>query len=112
MCIRDRLIANTPVGSRISLPNEIDKLVRKWAEKISASINKMNDDSYLVAVEQQYLDKVISAKFDILDEVRKLDTEADFPVSLSTVSYTHLGVSPADINVLLVYLEKMRRGKQ
>ena len=43
----------------------------------------MNDDSYLVAVEQQYLDKVISAKFDILDEVRKLDTEADFPVSLS-----------------------------
>lgn len=79
----DELIANTPVGSRISLPNEIDKLVRKWAEKISASINKMNDDSYLVAVEQQYLDKVISAKFDILDEVRKLDTEADFPVSLS-----------------------------
>ena len=39
----DELIANTPVGSRISLPNEIDKLVRKWAEKISASINKMNE---------------------------------------------------------------------
>ncbi len=79
----DELIANTPIGSRIWLPNEIDKLVRKWAEKINASINKMNDDSYVVAIEQQYLDKVIAAKFDILDEVRKIDTEADFPVSLS-----------------------------
>ena len=79
----DELLANTSAESRMSVPNEIDKIVRRWAEKTNASINRMNDDSYVVAMEQQYLDKVIAAKFDVLDEVRKIETAADFPVSLS-----------------------------
>ncbi|MEE0797207.1 MAG: DHH family phosphoesterase [Anaerovoracaceae bacterium] len=79
----DELLANTPAESRTSVPGEIDRLVRKWAEKINASINRMGDDSYVVIIEQRYLEKVISSKFDILDEVRKIDTAADFPVSIS-----------------------------
>ncbi len=79
----DELIANTPVDSKISVPNEIDRTVRKWAERINASINKMKDDAYVVAFEQQYLDKLIASKFELLDEVRHIETGTDFPVSLS-----------------------------
>lgn len=79
----DELISNTQVEYRISLPNEIDKIIRRWAEKIDASINRMGDDSYLATFEQQYLNNLILSKFDILDEVRSIETAADFPVSLS-----------------------------
>lgn len=79
----DELISNTQVEYRISLPNEIDKIIRKWAEKIYASVNMMGDDSYIATFEQQYLNTLILSKFDILDEVRSIETAADFPVSLS-----------------------------
>lgn len=79
----DELIANTPMDSKISVPNEIDRAVRKWSEKINSSMNKMKDDSYVVAFEHQYLEKLISSKFDLLDEVRNIETGIDFPVSLS-----------------------------
>lgn len=79
----DELMANTPMESKISVSNEIDRIVRKWAEKLNASINGMKNNSYMVAFEQQFLDKAIAAKFDVLDEVRDIETGADFPVSLS-----------------------------
>lgn len=79
----DELIANTSTEYRATVPGEIDKIVRRWAEKLEASINKMGDDSYLVTFEQRYLGEVVMAKFDVLDEVRAIETAADFPVSLS-----------------------------
>ena len=79
----DELIANTSTEYRATVPGEIDKIVRRWAEKIEASINKMGDDSYLVTFEQRYLGEVVMTKFDVLDEVRAIETAADFPVSLS-----------------------------
>lgn len=79
----DELIANTSVEYRTSVPSEIDKTVRRWADRIAASVNRMGDDSYLAAFEQKFLPTVISAKFDILDEIRAIETATDFPVSLS-----------------------------
>lgn len=79
----DELVDNTPMEARLSLPNEIDRRVRRWAEKINASINRMRTDAYLLTFEQQHLETVTQAKFDILDEVREIETAADFPVSLS-----------------------------
>ena len=79
----DELISNTSAEYRITVPSEIDRIIRRWAEKIEASINKMGDDSYIASFEQQYLDDVVMAKFDVLDEVRAIETAADFPVSLS-----------------------------
>lgn len=79
----DELMANTPLDARVAVPNEIDKVVRKWAEKINGAINRMKDDSYVVSFEQLHLEKLISSKFDLLDEVRHIETGTDFPVSLS-----------------------------
>ena len=79
----DELIANTPLDARIAVPNEIDKIVRKWAEKISGAINRMKDDAYVISFEQSQLEKIINSKFDLLDEVRHIETGTDFPVSLS-----------------------------
>jgi len=79
----DELIANTPIESRSTVPNEIDKIVIKWAEKLNASINMIKDDAYVLSFEQQQVEKLITSKFDILDDVRHIETGTDFPVSLS-----------------------------
>lgn len=79
----DELLANVHIDAKISILNEIDKTIRAWGEKIDSSINMIKDDSYVVAFENMYLDKLIASKFELLDEVRNIDTGIDFPVSLS-----------------------------
>lgn len=79
----DELMANTLLDEKLSVPNEIDKIVRKWAEKINAAINKIKDDAYTVSFEQAQLEKLMTSKFEVLDEVRHIETGSDFPVSLS-----------------------------
>lgn len=79
----DELIANTPADARVAVSNEIDRIVRKWAEKISGAINRMKDDAYVINFAQVQVEKIIASKFDVLDEVRQIETGTDFPVSLS-----------------------------
>lgn len=79
----DELMANTALDERVAVPNEIDKILRKWAEKINAAINRMKDDAYVISFEHVQLEKLISSKFELLDDVRHIETGTDFPVSLS-----------------------------
>ena len=79
----DELISNAGSAPRLALSGEIDQLLRKWAAKINASVSRVRNSAYLIWFEQQYLERMTSAKFDILDEVRHLETGADFPASLS-----------------------------
>lgn len=67
----------------MALSSEIDRAIRKWGAKINASVNRVRNNSYALWFEQQYVDKLVSNKFDILDEIRGLETGADFPASLS-----------------------------
>ena len=79
----DELISNAGSAPRLALSGEIDQLIRKWAGRINASVSRVRNSAYLIWFEQQYLEKMTATKFDILDEVRHLETGADFPASLS-----------------------------
>lgn len=79
----DELIASTSANNQMSVPTEVDRLVRQWAEKMNGSINKLSNSQYIMHIENAQVDKIIESKFDILDTVRDIETEADFPVSLS-----------------------------
>ena len=61
----------------------IDKIIRKWAARINGSVSRVKSSNYVVWFEQQYLDRLVASKFDLLDDVRNLETGADFPASLS-----------------------------
>lgn len=89
----DELISNIPLDIRGEVTNQIDKAVRNWAEKLNGSINRLGDDKYVFSFQQVYLEKIIALKFEILDEVRNIETGADFPVSLS-IGVGALGKSP------------------
>ncbi len=79
----DELIDSTGAVPRLALSSQIDEIIRKWAGKMDASVTRVRSDQYIVWFEQQHLDKIIATRFDLLDEVRKLETGADFPASLS-----------------------------
>ena len=79
----DELIASTAVEERMTTSTEVDKTIRHWATIIKASINRLKEYEYIMYFERQYLDEMIENKFCILDEVRQIETEADFPISLS-----------------------------
>lgn len=77
-------LINPPGSSpNLELSSEIDRIVRQWAAKLEASINRTKNSNYIVWFEQGRLKKLIDSKFEILDEIRALETEADFPASLS-----------------------------
>ncbi len=79
----DQLIDRSGSAPNLSLFSEIDKAIRKWASRINASVSRIKSSNYVVWFEQQYLDRLVANKFDLLDEVRQLETKADFPASLS-----------------------------
>ncbi len=79
----DELIGSTSNEKRMALSSEIDQAIRRWGGKVNASVNRIRNNSYIVWFEQQYLQKMEADKFEILDEIRNIETEADFPPSLS-----------------------------
>ena len=79
----DDLLAATPDNKRSELAAQIEKMIRQWAEKYNASIVRYSRYQYHMILENRYFEKMTAAKFSILDEVRNIETEADFPVSVS-----------------------------
>lgn len=79
----DQLIDTSGAAPNLGLSSEIDKIIRKWAARINGSVSRVKSSNYVVWFEQQYLDRLVANKFDLLDDVRNLETGADFPASLS-----------------------------
>ncbi len=79
----DELLAGTPDEKKSILTSHIEASIRQWAARMSATMIRYKSGRYFIAFEHKYLDKLEAGKFSILDEVRAIDTEGDFPPSLS-----------------------------
>ncbi|NLY82121.1 MAG: DHH family phosphoesterase [Clostridiales bacterium] len=79
----DELIASTDVENKMLVPTEVDKVIRHWASRYDASVSRVNEDEYIMFVYRENAENIITGKFEILDEVRKIESMVDFPVSLS-----------------------------
>ena len=79
----DELIGSSPDDRKSIVAAEIEKAIRQWAGRISASITRFRNNQYFIVFEQKHFERLEAGKFSILDEVREIETDADFPVSLS-----------------------------
>jgi len=79
----DELMASTPEEEEMELSSAIDKCVRTWASNINASVTKYKDHMFLLVLSHRSLEEQERSKFNILDKVKQIETEADFPVTLS-----------------------------
>jgi cyclic-di-AMP phosphodiesterase len=79
----DELIASSPDERKSVIAAQIETVIRQWAAKLFATVVKYKSGKYFIAFEHKHLEKVEAAKFSILDEIRGVETDADFPASLS-----------------------------
>ncbi|MDR0570122.1 MAG: DHH family phosphoesterase [Clostridiales Family XIII bacterium] len=79
----DALMASSPDSKKSLVAASIENTIRQWAAKMDASIVRYYTSKYFVLFDHKYYERLINTKFSILDEARGIETDADFPVSLS-----------------------------
>lgn len=79
----DDLISGTDPSMRMVITSQLDKIILDWSARIKGSIVTMRAGQYIMYFQHKYLSGMIEQRFSILDQVRDLDTQTDFPLSLS-----------------------------
>ncbi|MDD2218435.1 MAG: DHH family phosphoesterase, partial [Eubacteriales bacterium] len=79
----DELIARTPADKRLQLTTQVDKTIRQWALKLNSEVIQYKDFRYYLIMCNRCCEKLIENRFSILDDVREIETEVDFPATLS-----------------------------
>lgn len=79
----EELIASVEPETGMSISTEVDRIIRKWAAGMESSVEKPKNTLYTIYLKNMYVEKIKKEKFSILDKVREIETEADFPLSLS-----------------------------
>lgn len=79
----DDLISNTDPSMRMTISSQVDKEIREWSARIKGSIVTMRAGQYIMYFQHKHLKGMTGSKFEILDSVRDIETQTDFPISLS-----------------------------
>ena len=79
----DELVASSLDENKRAIPSRIDSIVRKWGASYDSPVISINDDKYIMYTNYSKLEKMVKDSFSVLDEVRKIESEADFPASVS-----------------------------
>lgn len=79
----DELMSSTTTDSKRAVPTVVDRIVRNWADEYDAPVLSIEDDEYVLICSYAQAMKMREDNFTVLDEVRGIETQIDFPVSLS-----------------------------
>ena len=61
----------------------VDRAVVNYFENAGGVVRKLEKDRYFVSFKRRYLPVLQRGKFDLLDEVKTIETDGDMPVTLS-----------------------------
>lgn len=61
----------------------VDRAVSNYFQNVNGIVRKMEKDKYFVAFKRKYISALQRDKFDVLDEVKTIDTGTEVPVTLS-----------------------------
>lgn len=90
----DEIISSNTEINVSKIASSADRIIREWAQKMRSSCNKLANNQYIIFASYKDVEMAIAERFPILDEVRKIGTESDFPISVS------LGVGIGGKNIL------------
>ncbi|MDR0357304.1 MAG: DHH family phosphoesterase [Clostridiales Family XIII bacterium] len=110
----DELLSKSPDEKRPLIAANIETMIRQWAMSIDASVLRFKKDQYHLIFDRKYFKGLSDSRFSVLDSIREIETDADFPVSLS-IGVGLDGSSPsqtAEYAVLALDLALGRGGDQ
>lgn len=79
----EELLASVPEEYKRVIPSQIDSIVRKWAASYGSPVVSTGADSYVMVSTNGDTSRMIEDNFAVLDEVRNINAEVDFPISIS-----------------------------
>ena len=79
----DEMIDLLPDDKKTLILAEVEKRIFDWATKNNGAIVKSDRRTYAYFIEQRDLEKIKEEKFDILDEIKEIDTDETVSVTLS-----------------------------
>lgn len=79
----DEMVDLLPDDKKALILAEVEKKIFDWAIKNNGAIVKSDRKTYAYFIEQKDLEKIKEDKFDILDEVKEIDTDETVSVTLS-----------------------------
>ena len=79
----DEMIELLPDDKKTLILAEVEKKIIDWAYKNNSAIVKSDRKTYAYFTEQKDLEKVKEEKFEILDEIKEIDTDETVTVTLS-----------------------------
>ena len=79
----DEMIELLPEDKKAFILAEVEKKIFDWAYRYNGAIVKSDRKTYSYLIKQQDLEKIKQEKFDILDEIKEIDTDETVTVTLS-----------------------------
>ena len=79
----DELLASSPAEEQSTISAEIDKKVRAWTQYLDAAVTRVRSNRYYAQFESRHLDEQRRSEFPIVNQMHEIETQADFPTSLS-----------------------------
>ncbi len=79
----DELNNGSFTDSNMEMISKIDKAVRSWGESIEASVTRHKENLYCVVFSKGKCLIEMENKFPILDKIRDIESDTDFPITLS-----------------------------
>lgn len=79
----DELIAGTSEQREVEIGAKIDRLIRNWAADMKAMVVRYRDNLYEMAITHKNYEEIVKDNFSILDKAKEIETDTDFPVTLS-----------------------------
>lgn len=79
----DELLAKSHDSHRSVVASDLETMIRKFAGELDAAIVRVKNDKYQLVFDRKFFRGLTENKFSILDQVRSIQSDADFPVSLS-----------------------------
>lgn len=79
----DDVLKDTNELQRPLILAEIERTINEFAKEIDSAIKRFDKGKYLIVFENRYLKMLEDRKFDIIDQVREIDSGNDMPVTIS-----------------------------
>ena len=106
----DELLSKSSEDRKPIVSANIETAIRTWAAGLEALVLKLKKDQYQLIFDRKYFKGLVDSKFTILDEVRKIETDAEFPASIS-IGVGIDGVSPAQTEEYAVTSLDLAQGR-